>query len=77
MCLSAPVSFAAAAVLISTGALAVNRALKVDRRFLALAALPVLFGLQQYFEGMVWLAGAAGDQSAVLGGVDEVDSQIS
>jgi len=67
MCLSAPVSFAAAAVLISTGALAVNRALKVDRRFLALAALPVLFGLQQYFEGMVWLAGAAGDQSAVLG----------
>lgn len=65
MCLSAPVSFAAAAALVPTGAFAVNRALKVDRRFLALAALPVFFGLQQYFEGMVWLAGAAGDQGAV------------
>jgi hypothetical protein len=67
MCLSAPVSFAAAAALIPAGAFAVSRALKVDRRFLALAALPVFFGLQQYFEGMVWLAGAAGDQGAVSG----------
>lgn len=65
MCLSAPVSLAAAAALVPTGAFAVNRALKVDRRFLALAALPVLFGLQQYFEGMVWLAGAAGDASSL------------
>jgi hypothetical protein len=65
MCLSAHVSFAAAAALIPAGAFAVNRALKVDRRFLALAALPVFFGLQQYFEGMVWLAGAAGDEGAV------------
>lgn len=65
MCLSAPVSLAAAAVLVPTGLLAVNRALRVDRRFLALAALPILFGLQQYFEGMVWLAGAAEDQGSL------------
>lgn len=65
MCLSAPVSFAAAAVLVPTGVYAMNRALRIDRRFLALAALPVLFGIQQYFEGMVWLAGEAGDQEAV------------
>lgn len=65
MCLSAPVSLAAAAALVPTGLFAVNRALKFDRRFLALAALPVLFGLQQYFEGMVWLAGASGDPGAL------------
>ena len=65
MCLSAPVSLAAAAVLVPTGVFAMNRAFRIDRRFLALAALPVLFGIQQYFEGMVWLAGEAGDQGAV------------
>lgn len=65
MCLSAPVSLAAAAALVPTGVLALNRALTVDRRFLALAALPVLFGLQQYFEGMVWLAGADRDTGSV------------
>nr|WP_291398597.1 DUF6629 family protein [Devosia sp.] len=44
-----------------------SRAFRFDRRFLALAALPVLFGLQQYFEGMVWLAGAAGDPASLAG----------
>jgi hypothetical protein len=41
MCLSAPVSFAAVAVLVPTGVFAMNRAFRIDRRFLALAALPV------------------------------------
>lgn len=65
MCLSAPVSLAAASVLVPTGAFTIYRARRVDRRFLALAALPVFFGFQQFFEGMVWLTGAAGDEQAV------------
>lgn len=65
MCMSASVSFAAASVLVPVGAFTLRRAYQFDRRFLALAALPVLFGFQQFFEGLVWLAGEAGDQEAV------------
>lgn len=60
MCLSATVSFAAAAVLIPSGAIATVWAWTGDRRYLMLAILPLLFGLQQAAEGMVWVAGAAG-----------------
>jgi hypothetical protein len=56
MCFSAPVSFAVSAVLLPVGALAVNFALRNDRRYLALAAFPLLFGIQQAFEGWLWLA---------------------
>jgi len=65
VCMSASVSFAAASVLVPVGAFTLRRAYQFDRRFLALAALPVLFGFQQFFEGLVWLAGEAGDQEAV------------
>lgn len=61
MCLSAPVSFAAAAVLIPAGAFTTWRALRTDRTYAALAALPMLLGLQQFAEGVVWTAGAQGD----------------
>jgi len=56
MCFSAPVSFAVSAVLIPIGALTVNFALQHDRRYLALAAFPLLFGIQQAFEGWLWIA---------------------
>lgn len=61
MCLSANVSFAAAAVLLPAGALSTYRAYRVDRRYLGLAMLPALFGVQQLLEGLVWTAGAAGE----------------
>lgn len=60
MCFSAPVSFAVSAVLIPIGVLTVNFALQNDRRFLALAAFPLLFGIQQAFEGWLWLALGSG-----------------
>jgi len=60
MCLSATVSYAAAAVLVPSGAVATVWAWTGDRRYLMLAILPLLFGLQQGAEGMVWVAGAAG-----------------
>ena len=65
MCFSATVSFTAAAVLLPAGIVSIARAWRADRRYLALAALPLLFGVQQLFDGLVWRAGEAGDLSAV------------
>jgi hypothetical protein len=56
VCFSSEVSFAAAAILIPMGAATVTRAACREPRYLAIAALPLLFGLQQFFEGMVWVA---------------------
>ena len=56
MCFSAEASFAVAAVLIPAGVLSMVRADKTDRRYVPIAALPLFFGLQQAFEGMVWMA---------------------
>lgn len=60
MCFSAEASFAAAAVLLPAGAVGLRRAYQSDRRYLAFAALPVYFGLQQLFEGLVWIGGRLG-----------------
>ena len=65
MCFSATASFTAAAVLLPSGVLSVYRAWRGDRRYLALSALPLLFGLQQLFDGMVWRAGDVGDGDGV------------
>lgn len=58
MCFSATASFTAAAVLLPAGVLSARRAYRVDRRYIAICALPLFFGIQQFFEGMVWIAGA-------------------
>ena len=55
------VSFATAAVLLPLGAFSVYKAYYTDRRYLAICTLPLLFGLQQLFEGLVWTGGEAGD----------------
>lgn len=60
MCFSAEASFAAAAVLLPAGAVGLGRAYQADRRYLAFAALPIFFGLQQLFEGFVWIGGQLG-----------------
>ena len=62
MCLSAEASFIAAAGLIPAGALSIARAYRTDSRYIPIAALPLLFGLQQGLEGMVWMA----DGNAIL-----------
>ena len=56
MCFSAEASFIAATVLIPAGALSMARAYGTDRRYIPIAALPLLFGLQQALEGMVWIS---------------------
>lgn len=65
MCFSETASFTAAAVLLPSGGLSIWRAWRSDRRYLALGALPLLFGLQQLFEGLVWRAGESGDAGAI------------
>lgn len=54
MCFSPEASFTAAAILLPAGMAAIARACKTDRRFVPIAALPLLFGLQQALEGAVW-----------------------
>lgn len=55
MCFSAPVSFAAAVTLVPLGLYTLRQGWSNDRRFLGLATFPLLFGLQQAVEGLVWL----------------------
>lgn len=65
MCFSATASFAAGAVLIPVGGVAVARARRSNPAYLLLAAFPLLFGLQQMLEGWLWLSlGAAGGGGA-------------
>lgn len=60
MCFSAEASFATAAVLVPAGAITIYRAFRAGRRYLPIAALPLLLGMQQFFEGYVWTANAIG-----------------
>ncbi len=65
MCFSAEASFAAAAALLPAGVVAMQRAVRRNLTYLPIATLPLLFGLQQFSEGTVWMAGRANHQSAV------------
>lgn len=57
MCFSAHASFIAGGLLIATGVVAGRRAsrLNLDRRTRALSLFPIVFGVQQSLEGVVWL----------------------
>lgn len=62
MCFSAAASFTAGIGLCGAGAVAVW--MVPTRRELPLAAMPLIFGLQQIVEGALWLALADGDTAA-------------
>jgi hypothetical protein len=55
MCLSAPVSFAASAVLFPTGLYSLRIACQKNPSYLPLACIPIAFAVQQACEGIVWL----------------------
>jgi uncharacterized protein DUF6629 len=65
MCFSAEASYTAAALLLPAGALASQRAYKANRKYLAIAALPLLFGFQQLSEGLVWTGNALSGDTMV------------
>jgi hypothetical protein len=56
MCFNATASFAAAAVLIPAGLHTLAMARRQGPRWQLLAAFPLLFGVQQAIEGVLWLA---------------------
>lgn len=66
MCFSATVSFSAAVVLASTGAYAIRQASTLQLQYKLLAMTPVLFAIQQGFEGMAWLEVDAGNAEAAV-----------
>ena len=55
MCFCAEASFGVAIALLPTGGYCMEAAWRKDRRYLFLAVIPILFGLQQLFEGVVWV----------------------
>ena len=55
MCLSESVSFATGGMLIVGGAFASWKAWKINKRYLPIALMPVMAGVQQYMEGHVWM----------------------
>ncbi|TRX65694.1 DUF6629 family protein [Carboxylicivirga sp. M1479] len=54
MCFSAEVSFGASAVITTVGALAIKKSKSKEQ--LLFAMIPLLFGIQQFCEGWLWLA---------------------
>lgn len=54
MCFSATASFVAGGLLCSGGLIAVSR-LRYPKKLLALASVPIIFGVHQISEGFVWL----------------------
>ena len=62
MCFSATASFTAGAILAGIGTLTLRSALFAQRpRELPFAAIPLLFAVQQFTEGLIWLGFNAGE----------------
>lgn len=55
MCVSSEVSFGLSGVLLFTGVYCVIKAHRCDRRLMALATIPLIFSVQQFCEGWVWI----------------------
>lgn len=66
MCFSASVSYSTAAVLVTTGLYALQQARRLQFPYWLLALVPVLFGMQQGFEGRVWQELDAGRAGAAV-----------
>lgn len=65
MCFSPYASFGFGSALIGIGVYTIAKAAKTDSRYLALAAIPFAFGIQQIAEGMVWRGFEHNDMSTV------------
>lgn len=55
MCFSESVSFTTGGLLIASGAFASWKAWSINKRYLPIALIPVMAGVQQYLEGHVWM----------------------
>ncbi|WP_127113554.1 DUF6629 family protein [Shimia sediminis] len=68
MCFSATASFAASGVLVPLGVLALIKARQAGGRYVPFAIYPLAFGIQQGFEGLVWIAMAQNDPAMLFCG---------
>ena len=68
MCFSADASLGAAVVLLPAGGYCAAAALSKDRAYLPLALTPLLFGVQQLCEAVVWLGLGQGDPDLARAG---------
>ena len=55
MCFSATASFTTAATLIPVGIYCINKSIHFHHKYWFFALVPVLLGVQQFFEGLIWL----------------------
>lgn len=61
MCVSAEASFTLSSILSPIGLYCVANSIRKARTLTALAMIPLIFGIQQFVEGLVWLAIKHGD----------------
>ncbi|MFB6318131.1 DUF6629 family protein [Saccharicrinis sp. FJH54] len=54
MCFSAEISFGASAVISTVGVIAAKKSAQKEQLFFAM--IPLMFGIQQFFEGWLWVA---------------------
>jgi len=66
MCFSVTASFTAAAVLVPAGIYCVKKAAGLEKAYWLFALMPVMFGIQQFFEGLVWLGMQPDEGGSVL-----------
>ncbi len=66
MCFSATASFTTALVLIPVGVYCVNKATSLKKAYWLFALMPLMFGVQQFFEGVVWLGMESDDAGIAL-----------
>lgn len=55
MCLSQTVSFIGGGALLAGGTYSAGKALQINPRYLPASLMPILAGVQQFFEGHVWM----------------------
>jgi hypothetical protein len=56
MCFSATASFTTALVLVPVGVYCVKKSASLQKAYWLFALIPIFFGIQQFFEGLVWLS---------------------
>ncbi len=65
MCFSATASFSAAALLVPAGIYCAKKAASLAKPYWVIGLLPLLFGVQQALEGLVWLALESGSPQRI------------
>ena len=66
MCFSATASFSMSALLVATGIVSTITAINTNKRYLLLALIPIVFGIQQGIEGIIWWQLLSGENDSRL-----------